>query len=175
MKMIKLVSIVVNALVATGVLTSVVAGKVNSDVTVPTAAHKEFRPVSVSSEERWCLVENIFHEARNQGEVEWKAIMAVTINRASDARWSSNICKVVYAKKQFSWTINIKQARKAFGTKAEFAKLVEISNKVDNWLANGFETDLADANHYATFKTNKAWMASMALVGNGTAHKYFKG
>lgn len=55
-----------------------------------------------------CLVKNIYHEARGepfQGQV---LVAKVTLNRAVT---HDNICKVVYAKNQFSWTSQPKLRR----------------------------------------------------------------
>lgn len=51
-----------------------------------------------------CLAKNIFHEARYEPYIGQIAIAQVTFNRVLDGRWGDTICKVVYAKKQFSWT-----------------------------------------------------------------------
>lgn len=49
-----------------------------------------------------CLAMNVFYEARGEPVEGQKAVALVTINRAE--KKASNICKVVYAPKQFSWT-----------------------------------------------------------------------
>jgi spore germination cell wall hydrolase CwlJ-like protein len=49
-----------------------------------------------------CLVDNIYYEARGESHLGMMAIAQVTLNRAKKA--NTTICKVVYAKGQFSWT-----------------------------------------------------------------------
>lgn len=55
-----------------------------------------------------CLAKNIYHEARFEPYVGQIAVAQVTFNRVLDGKWGDTICKVVYARKQFSWTLNKK-------------------------------------------------------------------
>ncbi|NWA64153.1 cell wall hydrolase [Pantoea sp. B9002] len=53
-----------------------------------------------------CLALNIYHEARGEPELGQVAVGTVTMNRAN---WDvKEICPVVYAPSQFSWTAQIK-------------------------------------------------------------------
>ncbi len=52
-----------------------------------------------------CLALNIYHEARGEQERAQWAVGFVTINRAKRAEWGGNICSVVWARSQFSWTV----------------------------------------------------------------------
>ena len=53
-----------------------------------------------------CLARNIYHEARFEPYIGKIAVAQVTFNRVLDGKWGDTICKVVYARKQFSWTLN---------------------------------------------------------------------
>jgi hypothetical protein len=53
--------------------------------------------------EHVCLAKNIYFEARNESLKGQLAIALVTLNRLQEARWSEEVCGVVYANKQFSW------------------------------------------------------------------------
>ena len=69
----------------------------------------------VYGDEKKCLTENIYFEARGQGQAGWLAVAQVTQNRVDDRRFPNTICEVVkqgltYAsgdpirnKCQFSW------------------------------------------------------------------------
>jgi len=52
-----------------------------------------------------CLTRNIYYEAGNQSDVGKYAVATVTLNRIRAGRWGDTVCKVVYAKAQFSWTM----------------------------------------------------------------------
>ena len=46
--------------------------------------------------EVFCLAENIYFEARNQGTAGWLGVTNVTVNRKNDSRFPNTICEVVY-------------------------------------------------------------------------------
>ena len=54
-----------------------------------------------------CLAENIYHEARAEGEKGQTAVALVTMNRVNDERFPKKVCEVVKQKTngtcQFSW------------------------------------------------------------------------
>ena len=56
----------------------------------------------ISSHE--CLTANIFFEARGESTDGMKAVAKVTMNRVKSKKYPSSVCKVVFQKKQFSWT-----------------------------------------------------------------------
>lgn len=65
--------------------------------------------LTLSNEEKKCLAKNIFFEAGIE-PIEGKiAVAQVTMNRLQTKRWGSDVCSVVYARKQFSWTFEKKK------------------------------------------------------------------
>jgi len=69
------------------------------------------QPLNLSPEDKYCLAKNVFHEAGVEPMEGKLAVAQVTINRLKSGRWGNTICKVVYAKAQFSWTLD-KRKRK---------------------------------------------------------------
>lgn len=61
--------------------------------------------VSFTEKDEDCLARNIYYEAGVEGEKGKYAVAQTTINRLQTGRWGDSICKVVYAKAQFSWTL----------------------------------------------------------------------
>jgi spore germination cell wall hydrolase CwlJ-like protein len=55
-----------------------------------------------------CLTKNIYYEAGVEGQTGKYAVANVTVNRVNSGKWGNDVCKVVYAKKQFSWTLQKK-------------------------------------------------------------------
>lgn len=51
-----------------------------------------------------CLALNIYFEARNQPLVGQILVAQVTMNRVESDSYPDTICKVVWQKRQFSWT-----------------------------------------------------------------------
>ena len=62
--------------------------------------------IVMTPEDIECLARNIYYEAKFEPYVGKIAVAQVTFNRTLDGRWGDTICKVVYAHKQFSWTLN---------------------------------------------------------------------
>ena len=61
--------------------------------------------VKHSAKDVECLTKNIYYEAGVEGRTGKYAVAHVTVNRLKNGRWGNDVCKVVYAKKQFSWTL----------------------------------------------------------------------
>ena len=55
-------------------------------------------------EQKHCLQQNIFFEARNQSTIGQISVAWVTLNRVDDHRYPDTICDVVWQKSAFSWT-----------------------------------------------------------------------
>jgi len=60
--------------------------------------------VELSEKEYNCLVKNVYHEAGGESMMGKIAVAQITINRLESGRWGKDMCKVIYAKHQFSWT-----------------------------------------------------------------------
>jgi spore germination cell wall hydrolase CwlJ-like protein len=67
-------------------------------------AQAQERLQTVSAEERLCLQQNIYFEARNQSRLGQVAVAWVTLNRLESSRYPNTICGVVWQDRQFSWT-----------------------------------------------------------------------
>ena len=59
---------------------------------------------TVSDENRYCLAQNIYFEARGESTVGQAAVGWVTLNRVMNSDFPGEICKVVWQDSQFSWT-----------------------------------------------------------------------
>jgi spore germination cell wall hydrolase CwlJ-like protein len=71
---------------------------------IKTAQH-----VKLTAAEQDCLAKNIFHEAGVEPYAGKIAVAQVTHNRLKSGKWGKDLCKVVYAKAQFSWTLQKKK------------------------------------------------------------------
>ena len=67
------------------------------------------REFSITQREIKCLEKNLWHEARNQGLLGLMAVAKTTLNRTRMEGWPPDVCKVVYQKSQFSWTLKSKK------------------------------------------------------------------
>jgi N-acetylmuramoyl-L-alanine amidase len=62
------------------------------------------KPIKLSKKDINCLELNVFHEAGAESYQGKIAVAQVTYNRLRTGKWGNNICSVVYAPSQFSWT-----------------------------------------------------------------------
>lgn len=64
--------------------------------------------IKYTKHELECLTKNIYYEAGVEDTAGKYAVAHVTLNRLKTGFWGKDICKVVYAKSQFSWTLKKK-------------------------------------------------------------------
>lgn len=60
--------------------------------------------VHLNKKEFDCLSRNIYWESMHEPLIGQLAVATVTYNRVLSGKWGNSFCKVVFAKKQFSWT-----------------------------------------------------------------------
>ena len=65
--------------------------------------------VQLTDKEKDCLARNVFYEAGIEPKVGKIAVAQVTYNRLKEGKWGNDVCKVVYARAQFSWTLSAKK------------------------------------------------------------------
>ena len=76
---------------------------------VPTAiVYQTSYKLKLSDRERYCLRKNIYHEAAFESDAGMLAVAQVTGNRVASKHRGTDFCSVIYAPKQFSWTIQPK-------------------------------------------------------------------
>lgn len=122
-----------------------------------------------------CLALNIYHEARGEPQAGQVAVAQVTMNRAQGKE--KNVCKVVFAPNQFSWTTGathkgkVKTAYiphkddKGWQQAKAVAKLVSIQF---------FNDPTRGANHYHAKSVKPDWSRSMAKVAVIGQHIFYK-
>ena len=75
-----------------------------------------------------CLALNIYFEARGEPQNGQFAVAAVTMNRVKSHKFPNTVCKVVWQRRQFSWTHDGKSDRprdkKAWRQAKDLAELV---------------------------------------------------
>ena len=61
--------------------------------------------IFMSERERTCLIRNVFFESGSEPYWGKIAVAQVTWNRVKYGQWGKDVCRVVYAPGQFSWTV----------------------------------------------------------------------
>ena len=106
---------------------------------------KQVDPISITDKNFKCLAKNIYYEA---GVEDWHgkiAVAQVTLQRRNRGKWGKTICDVVYAKNQFSWTLDRKKAYVIPN-----GPLWEASEKAARDFLNGYRIKDLVADHYHT-------------------------
>lgn len=120
-----------------------------------------------------CLAKNIYHEARGETLAGKYAVAHITINRLKTGYWGNSICKVVYAKKQFSWTFSNRLG------KFEPTQWAESENIARRSLAGYRVRGLANSLFYhATYIRTPNWADiknEAATIGNHVFYNRAKG
>jgi spore germination cell wall hydrolase CwlJ-like protein len=102
--------------------------------------------VKYTEEDEACLSKNIFYEAGVDSDLDKVGVGQVTLNRLKTKRWGDNICDVVHAQAQFSWTLFPKL--KHGQPKGE---LWEVSQKIAKQVLHGLRVDtVGDSLFYHT-------------------------
>ena len=133
----------------------------------------------VSPQEITCLAENIYHEARGEGEQGMIAVGLVTINRVNSPKFPDKICHVVHERNkwgcQFSWVCDEKLVRKKKKSEAWDAsyagalKVIYDFRSHHNIVPNAL---FYHAKHVEFPQSFRKKLTEVAVVGN---HIFFRG
>ena len=130
--------------------------------------------IQVKEQVKWtkndldCLTKNIYYEARGEDDRGKFAVAHVTLNRVKTGYWGNTICKVVYAKKQFSWTLSKKLPRpdnKVWAESEEIARKVLAGHRV-----RGLTKSLY---YHATYIKDPKWADTQHEVGQIGNHIFY--
>ena len=115
-----------------------------------------------------CLTKNIYYEARGEDHRGKLAVGNITINRLKTGYWGNSICKVVYAKKQFSWTLAKKLPRP---DSKLWAESEEVARKVlDGHRVRGLTKSLY---YHAIYIKDPKWADTEHEVGQIGNHVFY--
>lgn len=115
-----------------------------------------------------CLTKNIYYEAGVENKQGKYAVANVTVNRLKSGQWGNNVCKVVYAKKQFSWTLQKKLPK-------PHPKLWAESKEVAVEVLNGTRVKGLDRSmfYHADYIKTPKWADRNHYVGQIGQHKFY--
>lgn len=98
-------------------------------LTLGTASVSLSLPLSAKKSDIECLARNVYHEARGEPLKGQIAVAQVTMNRVNSGEFQSNVCKTVYAHKQFSWTDKPKKIKDIKAWEASVAVATAVLTK----------------------------------------------
>ena len=71
--------------------------------------------IFITDREKTCLIRNVFYEANAEPYLGKIGVAQVTWNRVKHGQWGRDICRVVYAPGQFSWTVEPHKRNRPIG------------------------------------------------------------
>lgn len=144
-------------------------GQVQSEVRQLTAI-KVAEKIEVTDEERKCLIKNVFHEAGVESLDGKIAVAQVVLERKETGRWGENLCSVIYARAQFSWTL-----KKSLVKQKPKGKLWDESvHAVEKFIKGYRVPELADAKFYHTdYIRTPYWVNEKKKIGQIGRHIFY--
>ena len=119
-----------------------------------------------------CLAKNIYHEAGVEPRLGKFAVAQVTLNRLKEGRWGKNICSVVYAKSQFSWTLYKKKRHETpRGPLWEQSKDVAHAVLAKGYRVSGLEQSTY---YHAEYIREPMWARSVVKIQQIGQHVFYK-
>ena len=126
------------------------------------------RKFSITQREIKCLETSLWHEARGETLYGLMAVAKTTLNRARMEGWPPDVCKVVYQKGQYSWTLKSKknqQIKLKNNIDKQSYSLVQLATQL-SITAEMLQIDFMDgATYYHTTSVNPTWGRKMEVVG----------
>ena len=127
--------------------------------------------MQVSDQEFKCLAKNIYHEAGVESRAGKIAVAQVTLNRLKTERWGKNVCDVVYARAQFSWTLDKKKRKEQ-----PKGKLWEESVEVAHEFVKGKRIQGVEKSHFyhTNYIRKPYWAVDMKVVKKVGQHIFYR-
>lgn len=130
------------------------------------------------AEERKCLVNALYYEARSESNLGILAVASVIENRKNSQVYPSTYCKVVNQYKQFSFTLEDKPDVEMISntlTAYDKKSYEYISELSDTMVMGSFETILPkNVMWYHTKKIKPYWTKSKNIYDTIGAHHFYK-
>ena len=118
-----------------------------------------------------CLAYSIFREAGNQKETDQYAVGQVHMNRLKEGSWGKTMCKVVFAKAQFSWTLESKVVKWSLKQEEHFMQIAE------GLMIDGVYVKKLASNkilHYHATYVKPKWAKQGQAVASAGEHLFYK-
>lgn len=142
----------------------------------------------ISTQDRYCLAQNIFFEARNQTVKGQVAVAWVTLNRVTSKRYPNTICAVVTQAQldsrgiplrnrcQFSWYCDGRSDKIPSNVVAQraWSNAQLIANAVLQAWAEGQPSPIGSATMYHADYVNPYWSASYERVSIVDSHIFYE-
>jgi spore germination cell wall hydrolase CwlJ-like protein len=135
--------------------------------TEPVLVAKPIASTEIPKADILCLAKNIYHEARGEPLEGQIAVAQVTLNRVQSPRYHNSVCGVVYAYRQFSWTLD--KSKKIKDRKAWKAS-VDLATAV---LTKSIHLPHFPALYFHTPQVNPRWNRGKQVVARIGNHIFY--
>ena len=131
---------------------------------------------ALSEDEKHCLQQNIFFEARDQSTLGQAAVAWVTLNRVESSKYPNSICEVVWQNKQFSWTHDGKKDYPSDNVLEQQAweKAGHVKEAVLIDWAMGKKSPIGSATHYHADYVDPYWTDAYDRVAKIDSHIFYE-
>jgi len=130
--------------------------------------HVGFLPkmIVLSKKQMTCLVDNAYHEAMGEGKIGRLLVTQVVLNRAYIKEES--YCAIVYAHKQFSWTLE-KRRNISFEIRKKLEyEIIELLHNITE-----IPEELRDATYFHTTSIKPSWSRKQPYLGTYKNHQFY--
>jgi spore germination cell wall hydrolase CwlJ-like protein len=131
--------------------------------------HISSEQISITARERTCLIRNVFYEAGAEPHEGKIAVAQVTWNRLRSGAWGRDLCGVIHAPNQFSWSRDpVKRNRPLNG-----AQVAAVQSAVDEFLAGMRVSKLNNATHFHAAYVSPSWAKKDARLKQIGGHVFY--
>ena len=133
---------------------------------------------AVKAQERKCLANALYYEARSEGEAGILAVASVIENRTEHQNYPGTYCGIINQRKQFSYVAlrkpdveSIEQRLKA----SDKVAYMQVSEVADSMLEGRFEPVLpSNVLYYTTKYISNAWTKTKKVYATIGNHRFYK-
>jgi hypothetical protein len=131
--------------------------------------HISSEQISITARERTCLIRNVFYEAGAEPHEGKIAVAQVTWNRLRSGAWGRDLCGVIHAPNQFSWTRDpVKRNRPLNGVQVD-----AVQSAVDEFLSGMRVSKLKNATHFHATYVKPRWAKKDARLKQIGGHVFY--
>jgi spore germination cell wall hydrolase CwlJ-like protein len=140
-----------------------------TDVSPGIILHISSEKISITPQEKNCLIRNVFYESGGEPYEGKIAVAQVTWNRLRSGAWGRDFCRVIHAPNQFSWTKDpVRRNRPLTG-----AQVAAVQSAVDDFLAGTRVSKLITATHFHATYVRPRWATSDARLKQIGGHVFY--
>lgn len=119
----------------------------------------------------YCLAQNIYFEARSEPIAGRFAVAGVTLNRVKSKHFPNTICKVVWQRKQFSWTHDGKSDKPK--EKRAWQRAIVVAKAAEQWYKTGEDFSDGALYYHACYK-KPAWAKHFKRLERIGKHIFYR-